>query len=342
MTIFASMDRDEFYMQRCLQLGANGIGQTYPNPLVGSVVVLDGVILGEGWHQRPGEAHAEVRALESVKHKTALSGATVYVNLEPCSHFGKTPPCADLLVHHKVKRVVIGAVDSNQLVSGRGIEKLKSAGIEVKTGVLEKKCRELNKRFYCFHEKKRPWILLKWAQSADGFLSPDHKDKQAPVYLTGLFSRQLVHRWRSEEQSILIGSQTALDDNPKLDVRLWHGKNPVKILIDRRQRVGMEFEIFKDPPPMVYGAMAPEPPAAFMAHLMNELYKNGIQSVLVEGGAHTLQQFINEGFWDEARVFTSEVRLGGGTPAPVFNADASDECVVGPDKLAYYKNASAR
>lgn len=338
MTIFAAMTRDEFYMQRCLQLAKNATGQTFPNPLVGSVVVLEERIIGEGWHQKAGEPHAEVRAINAVKDKSLLREATVYVNLEPCSHYGKTPPCADLLVASGVKRVVIGAADSNAVVSGRGIDKLRQAGISVTTGVLETECRELNKRFYCFHERKRPWILLKWAESADGFLSPGTKNEQAPVYLTGLFSRQLVHRWRSEEQAILIGSQTAIDDNPELDVRLWYGENPVKILIDRRKRVSENHAIFKDGQTIVFS----EPvDGDFMRYIMDELYRAGIQSVLVEGGGQTLTQFIQSGFWDEARVFTSGAMLGSGTVAPVFKAMPERECFVGGDRLVYYKNPSA-
>ncbi len=339
MTIFAAMTRDEFYMQRCLQLARNASGHTYPNPLVGSVVVLDDKIIGEGWHQKAGEPHAEVRAINAVKDKSLLPKSTVYVNLEPCSHYGKTPPCADLLVASGVKRVVIGAVDSNRVVSGRGIQKLKQAGILVTAGVLEAECRELNKRFYCVHERKRPWILLKWAQSADGLLSPDQKKEQAPVYLAGLFSRQLVHRWRSEEHAILVGSQTAIDDNPKLDVRLWHGQNPVKILIDRRKRVSEDHVIFKHGRTMVFSEAVE---GDFMGFLMAELYQAGIQSVLVEGGAKTLTQFIQSGFWDEARVFVSKVALGTGTAAPVFNAVANREFDVGGDKLLYYTNPAAR
>jgi len=339
MTIFAAMTRDEFYMQRCLQLAKNASGHTFPNPLVGSVVVWQDRIIGEGWHQKAGEPHAEVRALNAVKDKSLLSEATVYVNLEPCSHYGKTPPCADLLVSSGIKRVVIGALDSNAVVSGRGVEKLQKAGILVTSGVLENECRELNKRFYCFHERKRPWILLKWAQSADGFLSPEQKDEQAPVYLTGLLSRQLVHRWRSEEHAILVGSQTAIDDNPKLDVRLWHGRNPVKILIDRRKRVSENHAIFKDGQTIVFS----EPvDGDFMRFVMDELYRAGIQSVLVEGGRKTLTEFIQSGFWDQARVFVSDVVLGNGTLAPVFNAVAGRETQVGGDKLLEYQNAAAR
>src|SRR4051812_40506857 len=200
-------------MKRCIELAKNGLGTTYPNPLVGSVIVHNDKIIGEGWHKKSGEAHAEVNAVNSVKDKSLLKEATIYVSLEPCSHFGKTPPCCDLIIANGIPNIVIGTIDSNSKVAGTGIEKLNEAGKNVTVGILEKQCRELNKRFFTFHEKKRPYIILKWAQSQDGFIAPLSKNEQKPVWITNAFSRQLVHKWRSEEHAILIGSQTVIDDN---------------------------------------------------------------------------------------------------------------------------------
>ena len=206
----------ENYIKRCLELAKNGLGTTYPNPLVGSVIVYNNEIIGEGWHRKSGEPHAEVNAINSVKDKSLLSKATIYVSLEPCSHYGKTPPCCDLIIKHKIPNVVVGTIDPNSKVSGSGIKRLQENGANVTVGVLEKECNELNKRFFTFHNKKRPYIILKWAESQDGFMAPLGKEKQEPVWISNTFSRQLVHKWRSEEQAILVGTNTVLDDNPKI------------------------------------------------------------------------------------------------------------------------------
>jgi diaminohydroxyphosphoribosylaminopyrimidine deaminase / 5-amino-6-(5-phosphoribosylamino)uracil reductase len=233
------------YIKRCIELAKNGLGTTYPNPLVGSVIVYNEEIIGEGWHRKSGEPHAEVNAINSVKDKSLLSKSTIYVSLEPCSHFGKTPPCCDLIIANKIPNVVIGTIDPFAKVSGSGIKKLIEAGKNVTIGILEDECKELNKRFFTFHTKKRPYIILKWAESSAGFIAPIFKEKQEPIWITNSFSRQLVHKWRSEEQAILVGTQTVLDDNPKLNTRDWNGQNPIRIILDRTGKISEDYHIKK-------------------------------------------------------------------------------------------------
>ncbi len=235
------MTSDELFIQRTFELAQSGIGQVSPNPRVGAVVVHDEKIIGEGWHKKYGEAHAEVNAIHSVKDQSLLQESTIYVNLEPCSHFGKTPPCADLLIRHQVKKVVVCNNDPNPLVSGQGIAKLLNAGIEVVTGVLETEGRKLNKRFFTFVEKQRPYIILKWAQTVDGFVARENYESK---WISNDFSRQLVHQWRSEEDAVLVGTKTAAHDNPKLDVRDWSGRNPVRVVIDRFLRLSATLHLF--------------------------------------------------------------------------------------------------
>lgn len=231
------MTTHEFYMKRCIELAKNGLGTTYPNPLVGSVIVHDGKIIGEGWHKKAGEPHAEVNAVNSVKDKSLLKEATIYVSLEPCSHFGKTPPCCDLIIANKIPNVVVGTVDPFAKVAGNGIKKLIESGKNVTIGILEDECNELNKRFFTFHQKKRPYIILKWAETTDGFIAPISKEEKSPVWITNPYSRQLVHKWRTEEQAILVGTNTVLDDNPKLDARDFSGNNPVRIVLDKSGKI---------------------------------------------------------------------------------------------------------
>ncbi|ATA70340.1 bifunctional diaminohydroxyphosphoribosylaminopyrimidine deaminase/5-amino-6-(5-phosphoribosylamino)uracil reductase RibD [Capnocytophaga sputigena] len=319
-------------IKRCIQLAYNGLGTTYPNPLVGCVIVHDGKIIGEGWHQKAGEPHAEVRAIASVKDKSLLAESTLYVSLEPCSHYGKTPPCADLIITHRIPRVVIGTTDPFAKVAGRGIEKLRDAGCEVTVGVMEKECRELNKRFFTFHEKKRPYIFLKWAETADGFIAPAHKDTLAPVWITDVYTRQEVHKMRSEEQAILVGVGTVLADNPSLDTRDWYGKNPLRVIIDPHLRSPKEFKVWNDLQPTLfitnkekvsdknYGVQTEIISIDFTHNVPQQicdlLYQRNIQSLIVEGGAYTLQQFINAGLYDEMRIYKSEVSFGKGVKAP--------------------------
>lgn len=324
----------EIYIQRCLELAQNGLGSTYPNPMVGSVIVHRGKIIGEGWHQKAGEPHAEVNAINSVKNKSLLTKSTIYVSLEPCSHFGKTPPCSDLIIQHKIPTVIIGTVDPNDKVAGKGIEKLQKAGIKVTVGVLEKECRELNKRFFTFHTKKRPYIILKWAESADGFLSPLNKKEQKPVWITNVYARQLVHKWRTEEQAILVGTKTVLDDNPQLNARDWFGKNPIRIILDRSGKISEDYAVKKGSQKsiilteqeiltkdenciyenLIFGEQLPE-------KISNLLYQYQIQSVIVEGGRQTLQSFIDDDLWDEARIFKGNIILHQGTKAPILKGE---------------------
>jgi diaminohydroxyphosphoribosylaminopyrimidine deaminase/5-amino-6-(5-phosphoribosylamino)uracil reductase len=323
------MTPEHLLMQRTFDLARMGIASVSPNPRVGCVIVKDGEIIGEGWHKKYGEAHAEVNAVASVNDKSHLKDSVVYVNLEPCSHTGKTPPCTDLLIQHKVKKVVISNLDTNPLVAGEGIKKLQESGIEVVTGILEKEGRELNKRFFIYHEKKRPFILLKWAQTIDGFMAHGNYESR---WISSEFSRQLVHRWRSEEDAVLVGTKTAAHDNPNLTVRDWSGRNPVRLVIDRFLRLSDRLHIFdKSVPTVCFNLLKHEEhvnlklvrldEADFIPQLLAWLYKEKIQSVMVEGGSLTLSLFINAGLWDEARVFTSSRSFYKGIKAPFYQGD---------------------
>src|SRR5690606_25029239 len=242
---FYAVKIHEKYMLRCIQLAKNGLGTTYPNPLVGSVILHKNKIIGEGWHYDTGLAHAEVNAIASVNEAKLLKDATIYVSLEPCSHFGKTPPCADLIIEKGIKKVVIGSTDPNPKVAGRGIKKLMEAGCEVIVGILENECNELNKRFFKFHSKKRPYILLKWDATADGLnrRKNEKRNETKPVWITNEFSRQLVHKMRAEEMAILVGTSTVLQDNPSLTVRDWNGENPLRIVIDKNLKIPQDFSV---------------------------------------------------------------------------------------------------
>jgi diaminohydroxyphosphoribosylaminopyrimidine deaminase/5-amino-6-(5-phosphoribosylamino)uracil reductase len=338
------MTPDELFMQRSIELAQLGIGYVSPNPRVGCLVVHDNKIIGEGWHQKFGEAHAEVNAINSVKDHSLLKDSTVYVTLEPCSHTGKTPPCADLLIKHRVKKVVIANTDTNPLVAGHGIKKLKDAGIEIVSGVLEKEGRELNKRFFTFMEKKRPYIILKWAQTADGFIAQKNFESK---WITNELSRQLVHRWRSEEDAVLVGTRTASHDNPALTVRDWTGRNPTRIVIDRFLRLNNTLHLFdKKQKTIRYNVLKREEHKNlqlvrvdennFLNELIHDLYKQGIQSVIIEGGAQTLQLFVDENLWDEARVFTSPRTFGEGIATPKFHRTLAAQRNIGTDRLEFF------
>jgi diaminohydroxyphosphoribosylaminopyrimidine deaminase/5-amino-6-(5-phosphoribosylamino)uracil reductase len=335
------------YMQRCLELAQLGKGFTAPNPMVGCVIVKNDLIIGEGYHQEYGKAHAEVNAIQSVFNKNELEGATVYVSLEPCSHFGKTPPCADLLVQSGVKAVVIACRDTNPAVAGRGIDRLKKAGIEVIEGVLEKESRELNKRFFTFHEKQRPYIILKWAQTLDGYLDKARLENQTGInWITGEETKSLVHKWRGEEQSILVGRNTIINDNPSLTVREYKGKNPIRIVIDSQLQISGDVNIYSsEAPTIVFNRIRNEKKEnvewvkikeTSTKNILDELYNRGIISVFVEGGSRTLQYFIIDNVWDEARVIVGNNRFDEGMKAPIINRVPIASHPFGEDMVYYY------
>ena len=341
----------EHYMKRCIALAKNGLGMTYPNPMVGSVIVHNGKIIGEGWHRKAGGPHAEVHAVNSVKDRSLLSESTIYVSLEPCSHFGKTPPCCDLIIDRQIPNVVVGTVDPNEKVAGSGIAKLRAAGKNVTVGILETACREVNKRFFTFHNKKRPYVILKWAETADGLIAPLFKNEQRPVWISNLYSRQLVHKWRSEEQAILVGTQTVVDDNPMLDVRDWSGENPVRLVIDKSNRVSKESHIFDSQVKTIVfcsiGKASENKNLRFRkidfeanvpGQIAADLYDENLQSVIVEGGGKTLQSFIDIGLWDEIRVFKTQTVLTHGVSAPDFNAIAVRRHAISKDELLIFRN----
>lgn len=322
---------DEIYMKRCLELAINGMGNTAPNPLVGSVIVYGKQIIGEGYHEKYGQQHAEVNAINSVKDKELLPYSTIYVNLEPCCHHGKTPPCSDLIIQSGIKKVVIGSVDTHDIVAGKGVSRLRNSGCDVKTGVLKNKCIDLNRRFFTYHEKKRPYIILKWAQSADGFIDFERKPctKIGPNWITSNYLRMLVHKWRSEEQSIMIGANTAINDNPKLNVRMWQGENPLRIIIDPNLKLSHDLDIFDNSQKtLIINAKKDKSESnikwlkldcscgKLIEQLLGYLYKEKVQSVFIEGGRVLLQSFIDKGYWDEARVFSGRQFFSAGVTAP--------------------------
>lgn len=333
-------------MQRCLALAAKGIGYVAPNPLVGCVIVYEGRIIGEGYHQQYGGPHAEVNAINSVTDESLLQHATLYVNLEPCSHYGKTPPCANLIVAKKIPRVVIGSYDPNPLVAGKGIELLRENGVEVVTEVLKDECDFLNRRFLTFHTQKRPYIILKWAQSTDGFIAPlDNK----PYWLTNDASKKLVHQWRAEEPGIMVGLNTVLADDPQLTVRLVNGKNPVRITFDRDMTLTpLEWRIL-DMKTQTYVFNAKDTVATsyiayfkidfdgdLIAQVLTKLHEENIQSLIVEGGAKLLTSFISSGYWDEARIFYTPVQLGNGLKAPTLQGKLLEERHLEDDLLRIF------
>lgn len=344
------MEKHEIYMRRCLELAENGLGTTSPNPMVGSVIVHNDKIIGEGWHRKAGEAHAEPNAINSVKNQELLSESTIYVSLEPCSHFGKTPPCTDLIIEKGIQNVVIGIMDPFAKVCGNGINKLKQQGHNVTVGVLEKECEVQNKRFFTFQKKKRPYIILKWAETNDGFIDivRDDNDENKPTWISNKFSQQLVHKWRSEEDAILVGTNTAINDNPKLNTRSWVGKDPVRVVMDRTLRIPEDNFLFDDTIKTIvvteknrenlnntiYEKIDFSEDKA-LEYLMNILVKHEIQSIIIEGGLHTLQSFIDSDLWDEARVFVGNNNFKKGIKAPVIFTDNQLIEKVGNDRLKY-------
>jgi len=337
-------------MQRCLTIAAQGLGQVAPNPMVGCVVVYQDKIISEGYHQVYGGLHAEPNALKGVD-EALLKECTLYVNLEPCSHHGKTPPCADLIISKGIKKVFVGNLDTNPLVAGKGIKKLQDAGIVVEYGILNEACRELNKRFFTFHEKKRPYIILKWAQTNDGFISQDplpiHKEDN---WITGVESKQLVHQWRAKEQAILVGYNTALLDNPLLTARLANGKNPLRVVIDKELALPKHLAVFnEDAETLVFNSKETIQKNNLhyvkidFSHLLTEmmcyLFTKNISSIIIEGGTKTLSQFIEQNLWDEARVFVNTNKnFVKGLKAPVINLYQASKQLVGADELYILKN----
>ncbi|MEB3345540.1 bifunctional diaminohydroxyphosphoribosylaminopyrimidine deaminase/5-amino-6-(5-phosphoribosylamino)uracil reductase RibD [Aquimarina gracilis] len=346
------MDTHNIYIQRCLQLAKNGSGTCYPNPMVGSVIVYNNKIIGEGWHYKAGKPHAEVNAIQSVKNQSLLKDATIYVSLEPCSHYGKTPPCSDLIIEKGIKKVVIATIDPFAKVSGRGIQKLINAGCDVVVGVLETESHELNKRFFTFHTKKRPYIILKWAKTKDGFIAPLNTQKREPVWITNKYSRQLVHKWRAEEQAILVGNQTVVKDNPTLTTRDWNGPHPIRVIIDRfgkipkasnvldqtTQTIIITSEEFKkeNNKNIIYEVI--DQKNNEVDQICDILYRYNIQSVIIEGGAVTINTFVNQKIWDEARVFEGNLSFGMGIKSPVINGRLVSERKIMNDTLKTYRN----
>lgn len=342
----------ETYMQRCLDLAGLGLGHTAPNPLVGSVIVHDDRIIGEGFHHVYGGPHAEVNAVDAVADKSLLPGSTLYVNLEPCSHSGKTPPCADMIIRTGIPEVIIGTSDPNPLVSGNGIRKLEQAGVKVTTGMLQDQCRDLNKRFFTYHTKKRPLVILKWAQTSDGFMDVlrENAGVPEPNWISNEISRILVHKWRSEEQSILVGTRTALLDNPRLNVRQWSGNSPVRMVLDRNLRLPATLNLFDNSmPTLVFNALKESAEGltqyvrldfagSVLGELLRYLYDKGLQSVFVEGGRKLLSSFLDENLWDEARVFIGPGKFGAGISAPVIGHITPTKHRIREDVVFFYNN----
>jgi diaminohydroxyphosphoribosylaminopyrimidine deaminase/5-amino-6-(5-phosphoribosylamino)uracil reductase len=307
--------------------------------MVGCVIVVGNQIIAEGYTSPYGGAHAEVNAIKAVKDVSLLAKSTLYVTLEPCAHFGKTPPCSDLIIAHKIPRVVIGCIDSHEKVCGKGIAKLKAAGCEVHIGVLEQECKKHHKRFFTYHTKKRPYIILKWAESHDGFIAPLSKSEAKPVWISNTYSRQLVHQWRAEEQAILVGANTVVQDNPSLTTREVQGSNPIRIVVDPKNSLAETYQVFNSDAKTIRltaDDMDSQKPLA--SEVCNVLYNHKINSLIIEGGRKTLQAFIDENLWDEARIFSSELNLENGIQKPKINGTLSSELSIGSDSLKIIVN----
>jgi diaminohydroxyphosphoribosylaminopyrimidine deaminase / 5-amino-6-(5-phosphoribosylamino)uracil reductase len=350
LSYFCPVKAHEHFMKRCTELAIKGAGSVSPNPQVGCVIVCDNEIIGEGYHERFGGPHAEVNAIASVTDSKMLSRSVLYVNLEPCSHHGKTPPCTSLIIRSGIPAVICGTADPFPEVSGRGILQLREAGLQVTEGVLHDECRFLNRRFFCFHENKRPWIILKWAQTTDGYIDYRGPEQDGPPgWITSDASRTTVHRWRAEEDAIMVGTRTAAADNPQLTTRAWRGKNPLRIVIDRKLRLPRGLHLFDGSTPTLCFTASDACPEmngvefvkvrfdeGLPNAIMSQLYRRNIQSVIIEGGKMLLDSFINEGLWDEARVFTGSKLYGTGTPAPEFPFKPSQTSTHDGDILCVY------
>ncbi|MBL86175.1 MAG: riboflavin biosynthesis protein RibD [Winogradskyella sp.] len=357
------MQTHEYYIKRCLQIAKNGLGTTRPNPMVGAIIVHNNSIIGEGYTSAYGGPHAEVNAVNSVKNKSLLKDSTMYVLLEPCSHYGKTPPCSDLIIHHNIPNVVIGCVDNNPEVAGKGIAKLKTHGCNVIVGVLEAECKAHLKRFFAYHNKKRPYIILKWAETKDGFIAPNRHYEQSevtskstarlpqlqkkmqprndakPIWITNTYSRQLVHKWRAEEQAILVGTNTVIEDNPSLTVRDYIGENPIRIVIDKINKLDESYKIFDSSAKTIRLTKTEldfDNPLA--SQICSYLHQHNINSVIIEGGAKTHQTFIDENLWDEARIFIGKTEFKSGTKAPNLNGRLVSDKRLKEDQIKFYIN----
>lgn len=330
------MQQHQIYMQRAIDLAQLGAGNVSPNPMVGAVIVHNDRIIGEGWHKKYGEAHAEINALNSVTDKGLLAESTLYVTLEPCSHYGKTPPCANAIIESGIKKVVVGMTDPNPLVSGHGIGLLKQNGVEVIEQVLQEQCLELNKRFIAYMIKKRPYVILKWAQTSNGFIAPDinelgEAEFEKQRHITGLTAQKLTHKWRTIEDALMVGTNTITADNPKLNARAWEGDAPVRVVLDLNRRLPEHLNVFDDSQRtivFVYTENIPanpyqqtqfmgiDPHAPLTPQVLEQLYLQKIQSVIVEGGTRLLQTFIDTRLWDQAQVLVSPKRFNTGVEAP--------------------------
>ncbi len=341
------LDRDALYMNRAMELALHGRGKVSPNPMVGCVIVCQDKIIGEGYHQRYGEAHAEVNAINSVKNKELLSESTLYVNLEPCSHFGKTPPCADLIIKHQIKKVIVANLDTNPLVAGKGIQKLKNAGIEVQVGMMEKAGKNLNKRFFTFMNRMRPYIILKWAETADGYIAKENYDSK---WISNSLSRRLVHKWRSEEDAVMVGTNTAFYDNPQLNVRDWTGRNPIRIVIDRNLRLPKHLHLFDSKQPTlcyntIQTSISPHleyikiKEGNFIKQVIEDLYAKRIQSVLVEGGGALINSLLENDLWDEIRVFRGTTCFGQGIQAPQIRGILFEKVSIQDNDLLIFRRS---
>ena len=335
-----------------MQIAKNGIGTTRPNPSVGAVIVYQNKIIGEGFTSPHGENHAEVNAINAVENKSLLKEATIFVTLEPCSHFGKTPPCADLIVKHQLKQVVIGCLDSNSLVAGKGVSHLENAGINVIVGVLETECRMHHKRFFKVQENKRPYIILKWAETKDGFVAPIAKNEIKPIFISNTYSQQLVHKLRSAEHAILVGTKTVLADNPKLNIRSWSGENPIRVVLDNTLRIPKNSNILDGSTKTIIITATKDKNIVSSKNLIFEeidfskniakqvcevLSKYQVQSLIVEGGTQTLQTFIDEKLWDEAMVFVGNTSFVKGVKSPIITKEFKEEFIES-DVLKRYTN----
>ncbi len=349
MLEITSLNKHSKYMRRALELAGFGLGKVSPNPMVGCVITHNHNVVGEGWHQQYGGLHAEVNAIESVDVPEVLALSTLFVNLEPCAHYGKTPPCTELIIRSGIKKVVIANLDPNPLVAGKGVEQLRASGIEVIIEVLKEQGELLNRRFFVYHKHRRPYIILKWAETADGFIARSDFNSK---WISNEYSRQLVHQYRAQKDAIMVGKNTAHYDDPELTVRHWHGKNPLRIVLDPNLVLSNKLKLFDNVvPTWCFNYLRSEdetnlryiksPKDGFLEFIWHELYQSGIQSVMVEGGGKLLESLIRENYWDEARVFTATKKFGKGINAPFISSDHQEERSISGDLLKIYFNPHA-